>query len=120
MVVVTPPASVTNEDLDQFFAAYDREVYGRKQRFMTILDLRRCAGMPASQRKKITDRMQNSEQRARVFCAGSALVFESTLLRSLLTAILWVREPATPVRVFATVDEAAQWGLALLAQTRVA
>jgi hypothetical protein len=120
VVIVTPPASVSNEQLDHFFAAFDREVVSKRRRYSIVLDLRRCQGMPAAQRKILTDRMQRGEDRARMFCVGSALVFESALLRSLLTAIMWVREPPNPVKVFATVDEAAEWAMELLDETKVA
>lgn len=120
VVVVTPPMSVSNDQLDHFFAAFDRDVVSRRRRYCIVLDLRRCQGMPASQRKVLTDRMQRGEDRARMFCVGSALIFDSALLRSLLTAIMWVREPPNPVKVFATVDEGAEWAVKLLDATKVA
>jgi hypothetical protein len=120
VVIVTPPASVSNEQLDHFFAAFDRDVASRKRRYSIVLDLRRCQGMPAAQRKMLTDRMQRGEDRARVFCVASALVFESALLRSLLTAIMWVREPPNPVKIFATVDEGAEWASRLFDEAKVA
>lgn len=106
IVVVTPPASVTNAELAVFLERYAKEVYERRQRYVTILDLRRSGDMPAAQRKMITDRMQQKEEAARLFAAGNVMIFDSALMRALLTAILWVRKPPTEMKIAATLDEA--------------
>ena len=41
---------------------------------------------------------------------GCGLVFQSTVLRGILTAIFWLKKPEYEVRVFADVTEAVVWG----------
>ncbi len=120
LVIVTPPASVTNEELATFLERYANEVYARRQRYVTILDLRRSGDMPAAQRKMITDRMQQKEEAARLFAAGNVMIFDSALMRALLTAILWVRRPPTEMKIASTLEEAIEYARGFLTQKRVA
>lgn len=120
IVLVTPPTSVKNDELAVFLDRYANEVYARRQRYVTILDLRRSADMPAAQRKMITDRMQQKEEAARLFAAGSVMIFESAMMRALLTAILWVRKPPTEMKIASTLEEAIEYAQGFLKSSKVA
>ncbi len=74
--------------------------------------------MPPAQRKLLTDYMKEQEQnRARV-CAGTGLIFESVVMKMMLTAIFWVRHPPQEVRVFNTLIEATRWATQVMARQR--
>ena len=119
--IVTPTGTVTSEELTQFFESYSSMLRNKREHYALIIDLRRSADMPAGQRKILTDYMKRQEAVAGMLCAGTALVFESTLMRALLTAIFWVRNPPQEVRVFGTVQEATYWAAEALARkSRVA
>lgn len=46
-------------------------------------------------------------------CVGIAFVFDSVLLRGVLTAVHWIHRSSTRTKVFATVDAAKVWALSL-------
>jgi hypothetical protein len=75
--------------------------------FAIVLDLRRSSGLTPRQRKMITDRMNHTDAVAP--CVANALVFESAVLRGVLTALFWIRRPAYPCEVFRTLDDAIGW-----------
>jgi len=110
IVVVVPPDKVTDAELHTFMDEFDNSVRVRRERFVMVLDLRRSSGMLPKQRKMLTDHLNQQPEANLALCQGNALVFESALLRTMLTAILWVRRSTHPVQVFASVDEACNWG----------
>ena len=107
--MVTPAGQISNEELSAFLAQYSALIRAKRAPYVIAIDLRRSSDMPAAQRKIITDYMQKQEEFARLYCRGTVLVFSSALMRALLTGILWVRKPATPLHVAATLDEASEW-----------
>jgi hypothetical protein len=118
IAVVTPEGVATTEELSEFFAAYTAMLRARREAYVLIIDLRRSADMPAAQRKVLTDYMKKQEDVVRMRCAGTALIFESAVMRAVLTAIFWVKQPPQEVRVFGNVQEAVAWGGEALARRR--
>lgn len=107
IVEVTPPETVRDDELMSFLDGFDREVRSRQGGYMTVLDLRICKQITPRQRQVMTDHMQSREKDGT--CLGCAMVFESRLLRGILTAMYWVHRPKYPTRVFTKVDEALAW-----------
>ncbi len=120
VTVVTPEGLVSTEELNTFFAAYADMLKRKRDVYALIVDLRRASDMPAAQRKVLTDFMKKQEAVAGMRCAGTALVFESALMRAVLTAIFWVKNPPQEVRVFGNVHEAMEWAPQALARKRIA
>lgn len=107
-VVVTrfPEHPVQDADLAAMLAALE-QVLSSGARSFQITDLSRIGAMaPASQRKlsgEWTTRTYALQKRASV---GGCLVITSALVRGLVTAIHWLKEPPNPVTTVATFEEA--------------
>jgi hypothetical protein len=61
---------------------------------------------PPSTRRACADFMTSHEALLRRTAAGGALVITSTVLRSAVSAIFWIRPSPVPTRVFSTREEA--------------
>jgi len=116
--IVTPEGIVSPTELSEFFVSYSAMIEKRREPYVLIIDLRRAADMPAAQRKILTDYMKKQEETLGRLCAGTALIFESKLMKALLTAIFWVKNPPQEVRVFNTLQEAQSWGAEAMARKR--
>ena len=114
LVVTTPPAGrVSDGELDDFYARFEEHAQAHDGSYVCILDLTRHTGLTPAQRKRIAGSM-TAESRSGAVSAGTAMVFSSGLLRATLTAILWLRRPTHPVKVFETIAEAEAWAGAVL------
>lgn len=112
VVVVTPPAGlVTDAELDEHMLEFRELIEARKQVHAVVIDLRVSSGLTPTQRKRLAKAMEESEQSKYCNCAGG-LIFSSTIMRGMLTAILWLKQPRHETRIFATRDEAVSWGQA--------
>lgn len=120
VLVVTPKGLVSSEELNRFFDQYSAILRERPEVYVLIVDLRRAGDMPAAQRKVLTDYMKKQEAVVGMLCAGTVLVFESALMRALLTAIFWVKNPPQEVRVCSTVQEGLEWAQPALIRKRQA
>jgi hypothetical protein len=61
---------------------------------------------PASQRKIAGEWAKGSAELQRVVSVGGVCVTPSSIIRGIITAILWIYKPDRPVAFFATRDEA--------------
>lgn len=114
VVVVTPSESFTDADIDAFLAQYEKVLNARMEAYVTVLDLQRCKDMSPTQRKRITRGMDKNREHRRLWQRGIAMVFDSAILRMILTAILWANKPEYEIKVFSDLQEALKW-----ASTRV-
>lgn len=78
-------------------------------RYAMVLDNRKAGPLPATQRKMMADYMERHAMRARSRCACTAFVSESMVMRTMLTAIMWLRKPEVETQVFGDLDEAIGW-----------
>jgi len=116
--VVTPQGLVSTSELSDFFAAYSGMIMQRREPYVLLIDLRKAADMPAAQRKLLTDYMKKQEEITGRLCAGTGLIFESVLMKTILTAIFWVKQPPQEVRVFNGLKEAEVWAVEAMARRR--
>jgi len=115
VVVVRAPATVSDEEMAEHLAFFEGKVYARREPFVTVLDLRFCEKITPRQRSIMIGSMKRNEEMTQ--CRGCAMVFDSMLLRGILTAMFWVRKPAYPTRVFSKVVEAFDWAEALMVRS---
>ena len=111
IIKVTPPTNVSDEDIINALEEFVDYITNQKkgERYGVVLDLRNTKGITVRQRKMITDNMDGMKDYARLYCAGSAMVFDSPLLRGMLTAIFWITKPPYPTQVFKTLEDADAW-----------
>ena len=108
-LVVTPPRDeVADAQLEAFMDEYYGVIFGQPEAHVLILDLRGNTGLTPTQRRYLTDSMQKTRHDHSV-AAGVALVFDSAVLRGMLTAMLWVAKPRCAVEVFSGVNQARAW-----------
>ena len=109
-VVVRPPVGeVTDAEMESFLERFFQEVEARGGRYVLVNDLRQNTGITARQRKMIVESMERTEASRTAVQVGNGMVFSSTLLRGMLTAIFWMRKPRYETRTFGDCDEAIEW-----------
>ena len=105
-VLVTRVFNVhTPEPIQQHFARVGEIVRERNEPYAMIVDLRRVAGLSASQRAVVIRGVRDQEQTGELSTV-TALVFASGFVRSVLTAFLWVKKPSRPLIACKTFEEA--------------
>ncbi len=118
VAIVSPHGVVSDEQLSKFFVDYSAMLQGKLESYAIIIDLRRASEMPAKQRKLLTDYMKQQEAVVGRHCAGTVLVFDSPVMRAILTAIFWVRNPPQEVHVAGNLADATNWAHGALQRKR--
>ncbi len=110
IVVMTPPSrAMTDQEFKDYLDWVERHITRRGETYTIINDVRRVPAPSAAQRRFIAERMDRLRPFSARYCAGSVMVFESTLMRGIMTAISWMAKPDHPVKVCATVEDALVW-----------
>jgi hypothetical protein len=122
ILMVRFPREVSADGMQAFANAIDR-AYDRRERFVALVDAAPIAKLPSAPARKIlTDWLTDPArcERDRACTIGTAVVLPSTPVRVLTAAINMVRPPVSPVRLTATLLEAAQWVRARLLDEGIA
>ena len=109
IVVFTSTDDMTDEAMEKFLRFYEETIMSKEERFAAVLDLRQSGNTPSRQRKILTDRMNKNKEFKKQYCVGTAMVFDSPVIRSVLIAILWLFSPEHKTQVFKTYEEALEW-----------
>ena len=117
LVVVTSPDTVDPEAFEYHLARVRRKMREKSGDFAMIVDLRRNGRMTPMMRKQLVNNMKHQELE-QVQGVSAALVFNSELVRMLLTGVMWMKKPTHPFKVFSTISEAEEWSLAQLEQAK--
>ncbi len=110
LVVVQSSTVESDDEMRAFCMRYNTLLRAKAEPFVQIADLREVRAMSPSRRKILTESIKQNESFTQQYCRGIALVFDSVLLRHLLTAILWLKNPPYPHRVFSSIADAKAWG----------
>jgi len=111
LITTAPARAVTDGELDEFCERFETALRMRGGRYVSVLDLRVSAGLTPKQRQMLARRMNETHSGlAAGRLAGTAMIFTSALMRSLLTAMFWLRKSNHPTAVFANPNEAVAWG----------
>ena len=108
IVMHVPRGAHSDEAIQAILTRYKQLVLEHREPFVMINDLREASGVTQKQRAEMSSFLEN-ELEVASYCRGAAMVFNSAMLRGMLTAILWVSRPPYPTRVFKTVEEARTW-----------
>jgi hypothetical protein len=109
VIVIAPENGLTVEKILEFLEVYSDIIRSRSERFATLVDLRKCANLPPRQRRILTDGMKRNKQFNMQYCVGTAMVFNSTIIRGVLTALFWIFKPEHATKVFKNFEEAMSW-----------
>jgi hypothetical protein len=107
IVQVTAPPLVTDEGLRAHLDEFEAEVRARGGGAAVLLDLRVCERLSVAQRRMLSERMERNDEAG--LARSCAMVFESRLLRGILTAMFWVYRPRYSTRTFANHRDAFEW-----------
>ncbi len=119
VVVVTPPDKpLSDASIDEFMVRWAQMTRDRKGQYVCVHDVRYAPPMSTAHRKKMTDMMNDYRAELAVQCAGVAMVFDSVLMRAMLTAFMWMFRPPYPTQVCSNLEDAMRWGQARLAVRR--
>jgi hypothetical protein len=115
LVVVSLPAEWSDAEWDAYLAQM-RRFPTRRERYVTLTDARGAGTPSAAQRKRAAEVMAEDAALSKRFNVANALVFESAILRGMVTAITWLTPPPVPMQTFATPRQACEWLDGLFAQ----
>ncbi len=101
------------EDTDVFIARLDA-VLARAERYVTIFDSSKLSSSKFGDHSRIVGWLKANDKRLRQFSVGTAVVLESAALRFVISSVLLVYSPPTPIKVFPTLASALAWAKAQL------
>jgi hypothetical protein len=116
VLIVTPPPTVTDGQMREYLERHRLVESERAEDYVLVLDLRFTGRLTPGQREMLTDGMKTDA--SETWCRGLAMIFESRMLRGVLSMIFWVRKPPYPSKVFATPAEAFPWAKETLSAYR--
>ncbi len=110
LAVVTPPTTAMSDaDYRAYLEWTRRYVVCTGQGYALVLDAQNTPGVSASQRQILGEHMQSTKAFSSKYCAGTAMVFDSTLMRGMMTAIFWLSQPQHATKVFSQKPDAIFW-----------
>lgn len=117
LVVRWPHAEQSDEVMRAAFekmASYT----ARKERYCILHDARSSPTLGAKHRRMGAEIGKRDAHLSERYCAGTALVFDSAIIRGAITAVNWLFSPPYPQKTFSTVEEARAWCEELLRRDR--
>jgi len=116
VVIMRPPAHpMRDDDFQAYLDWMEKHVTTRRILYAVVNDARQAPPPSAHQRQMVAAQMARLDAFTREYCAGFGFVFDSALLRGIMTAIFWIKKPGYPTDVFSDVASAAEWCGAQLA-----
>jgi len=122
LIVVRYSQKVDEDEFGELLQRLDKNIarcIAERTKTAIIYDSR--AGYAASPRvrQQQADWMKKNAMITKVNCVGLAFVINSTVVRGVLTAVLWLSDLPAPYCVVGTVGEAEQWCRDRLAESKV-
>src|SRR5262249_49234066 len=111
LVLRLPPVFKGVHVMKQMMTGFEL-VHARSKRFAVVVDCSAVVKFPGTgETKMLTDWMADERRvaRERELTVGSAVVLTSGPMRAFVSAINWIRRPATPQVWVATPREAVEW-----------
>jgi hypothetical protein len=117
IVILNVHEGAHEADFTAAFERYEREVFTRHERYVSITNLSMMEGVPpAHDRKQLAAWMGRHSDYVGRWALGNSTVIRSPVVRGALTALYWVQKPPTPQTSHGTLREAVEWGLSALDQ----
>lgn len=114
----TIPEAFSDADLEAFIARLEALVNAQRAPFAWVVMADAMLSTSAKQRKMFSEaetRMQPQDKR---FCAGTAIVLSSPVIRGVVTAIYWLTPPVYPYTLCKSASEARVWSETKLRERR--
>jgi len=104
---------MTDAQLVAALAAMDSVLNTRQGKFSLVHDYTGFERFTAKQRQMVAEHSKANKLRTTQRCLGIAFVFDSALLRGVLTAVHWVYRSPTRTKVFGNAEDARTWARSL-------
>ncbi|MCA9575288.1 MAG: hypothetical protein R3B40_12140 [Polyangiales bacterium] len=115
IVILTVREGAREADFNHLFQRYEREVFTRHERYVSITNLSMMDGVPnAHDRKQLAEWMGRHADYVGKWALGNSTVIRSAVVRGALTALYWVQKAPTAQTSHGTLREAVEWGLGTL------
>jgi hypothetical protein len=111
LLIVRMPPTMNATAIAGVIQGFER-VLNRQERFVLLTDCSAIVKFPAAlERRMLTDWLGQDARIAmeKRFTVATAVVLTSGAMRAFVSALYWVRRPATPQVFKATVAEALEW-----------
>ena len=117
IVILNVRDGVVEADFKAVFDRYEREVFNRDERYVSITNLSTMDRVPnATERKQLAEWMGRHADYVGRWALGNSTVIRSPVVRGALTALYWLQKPPTQQTSHGTLREAVEWGLITLDQ----
>lgn len=91
----------------------------RGQKLVDILEIRHATPPTAKQRRMQSDWNTENEELMRRTLVGFTFVVSSTVMRGIITAIMWIKPLPVSTAVFTELEDAVHWGFERLHESGV-
>jgi hypothetical protein len=109
---------ITDEMYQRFFDG-QRELLQRGAHFATVADIHMSTPATPKQRRMLGEWLKETEPAMKVWSVGLAIVVRSSVIRGGLRAVFWIKEPAVPTKIVASLSEGVDYCFAQLAASHV-
>jgi hypothetical protein len=111
IVVHTSEGAMGPDDTRAFLKNLD-DVLGRKERYVTVFESSKLSTFQVSDRDSIVRWMRDNDALHRRYSIGVAVVLSSGAMRFVISSVLLVYKPPSPIKVFANLPSAMAWARA--------
>lgn len=112
LVMIRFLGEITEDEFDQYLRFLDFNVArtgAARAKIALLFDAREVGRVSPAIRRKQADWIRDNLDISRQNCAGFAYVLDSSMVRGMLTAILWLATMPADYTITATVREAEDW-----------
>lgn len=110
LVLITFRGVVPDTEFDAYLDGLER-ILLRGGPAVAVVDTREAGLLPGAQRRKQAEWYRDRAEALRSTNLGTAFVIDSTAIRGVLTAMLWLAPLPQPYHVAATFEDAERWVL---------
>jgi hypothetical protein len=114
-IVVCTNEGAMGPDETSIFLKGLTDVLERRERYATVFDSSKLATFKMGDRDKIVQWLKDNDARLKQYSIGSGVVLSSAALRFVISGVLLVYTPASPIKVFPTLAAAMAWAKAAVA-----
>lgn len=108
IVVHTQEGAMGPDDTTIFLHRLD-EVLARRQRYVTVFDSTKLSTFKMGDRDRIVQWLKENDAQLKQYSVGTGVVLASAALRFVISGVLLVYRPPTPIKVFGSMAEAMAW-----------
>jgi hypothetical protein len=115
LVHFSDEAGPISDEMYQSFFDGQRDLLQRGVHFATVSDIHMSAPATPKQRRMLTEWLKETEPAMKKWAVALAIVVRSPVIRGGLRAVFWIKEPAVPTKVVASLADGADYCLGQLA-----